>query len=122
MARQSLLWTALPNGYADDPSVAAVTVLVSPHWKRKPTRSSFRLLVTPGLATLGVGAASVSIKGDDTASPAVSMTRSAQPIQPRGRALPGTTFVRGFTFEDMRTGRYSHFLRPTSTASVCRPC
>ena len=30
MARQSLLWTALPNGHADDGQSLRVTVLVSP--------------------------------------------------------------------------------------------
>ena len=111
MAKQSLLWTALPNGYAVDGKSLRVTVLVSPRLEAEadPEQlSSFGdfqdwpATLANSRFVVSFGAASVSIKGDDTASPSRVDDTLGTPESAAWAALfPGTTFVRGFTFEDM---------------------
>jgi hypothetical protein len=118
MARQSVLWTALPNGYADDGQSLRVTVLVSPRLEPEadPQQlSSFGDFLdwpsTLANSTFDVsfGAAPTSIKGNDTTSPSHVGDALGTPDSAAWAALfPGTTFVRGLTssqyqalFDDM---------------------
>ncbi len=111
MAKQSLLWTALPNGYADDGESLRVTVLVSPRLEAEtdperlgtfPDFEVWPATVADSSFTIRYGAASVTINGNDTAS-ASRVDTSVAPLDSGAWSalLPTTAFVQGFQFQDM---------------------
>lgn len=111
MAKQGLLWTALPNGYTDDGQSLRLSILLSP--RLDPETSGKVLKSFPDFidwpATLAqaefmlfYGSTSVVIQGsqlsgsnriDDTLGSADSSLWQA--------LFPETTFVRGFKFKDL---------------------
>jgi hypothetical protein len=111
MAKQSLLWTALPNGYTDTQTALRVSVLVSPRldaeaepqelktfshfekWPETLAQSKFTLHFGPS--------DQVTIAGNDTTSTSHVDTTLGGPDTSVWNALfPPTTFVRGFAFSD----------------------
>ncbi len=111
MAKQALLWTALPNGYSEDKQSLRVSVLVSPRLDAEadPQQlSSFPDFANwPGTLAgtkfiVHFGADSVAIAGDDTTSDSRIDTTLGGPDTNCWNALfPGATFVRGFGFRDL---------------------
>ena len=112
MARQSLLWTALPNGYSDDGESLRVTVLVSPRLEAEtdpeqlgtfPDFEVWPATVAGSSFTIRYGgAAFVTIAGNDTSSPS-RVDTSVAPFDSAAwtALLPATAFVEGFEFQDM---------------------
>jgi hypothetical protein len=111
MAKQSLLWTALPNGYAPDGKSLRVTVLVSPRLDAEadpeqlgtfPDFEVWPATVAKSTFTIRYGGAVVVIAGNDTASPSrVDASIAALDPDAWTALLPKTAFVEGFEFEDM---------------------
>ena len=111
MAKQALLWTALPNGYSQDKQSLRVSVLLSPRLDPEaapPQLASFPDFVNwpATLASaqfvLRFGAAWVAIAGDDITSDSRIDTGLGRPDAKCWTALfPATTFVRGFGFKDL---------------------
>lgn len=111
MAKQTTLWTALPNGYDDDGRSLRLSLLVSP---RLEPDDDLQLAAFPDFvdwpATLakarfvvhfGAGPG-VPIAGDETEGPTRIDDRLGTPDSTVWRALlPQTTFVRGFQFRDL---------------------
>ncbi len=111
MAKQTTLWTALPNGYSEDGRSLRVSLLVSPRlepdfdpqlenfpdfvdWPATLARSRFVL-------RFGAGAA-VTIAGDDLAGPTRIDDRLGLADSAIWTALfPQTTIVHGFHFRDL---------------------
>ena len=114
MARQSLLWTTLPNGYGDDGSLR-VSALLSPRLDSQVDAEELATFpdfvdwpATLAAATFVVrfGAVSVAIGGQDTASPSRLDDRLGTPDSAVWTALfPKTTFVQGFAFKDLSNNR-----------------
>jgi hypothetical protein len=111
MAKQSLLWTALPNGYTDDQTALRVSVLVSPRLDAEAEPQELKTLphfekwpetLTQSKFTLHFGPVDeVAIAGNDTTSTSRVDTTLGGPDTSVWNALfPPTTFVRGFTFSD----------------------
>ena len=113
MAKQTLIWTALPNGYTPDNKSIRVSVLLSPRlnpetkpaeltsfpdfeiWPNTLAKSTFNITI---------GNTTVTIPGDQTAG----QNRVDTYLYQKGadpeiwQALfPGTTFVRGFEYKDL---------------------
>lgn len=111
MARQSVLWTALPNGYTTDGTSLRLSVLAAP--RLDPQAALQRLSTFPDFAdwpatvaasrfTVSFGAASVTIGGSDLAGPnRVDATLATGDSATWTALLPGTTFVRPFAFKDL---------------------
>lgn len=114
MAKQTLLFTALPNGFSDDKKSLRLSVFVSPRLdpesaEPRPPLSSFGDFVnwpaTLRRSTFVVhfGASSpVTIQGDDF----VGVTRVDDRLAVADsdvwtRMFPGTTFVKGHEFRDL---------------------
>ena len=119
MARQSLLWTALPNGYADDGESLRVTVLVSPRLEAEtdpeqlgtfPDFEVWPATVAGSSFTIRYGGVPVTIAGNDTSSPSrVDTSVAALDSAAWTALLPATAFVEGFEFQDMVTKQVLSF-------------
>lgn len=113
MARQTLLWTALPNGYSDDGKSLRVSVLLSPRLDPEadpqelgsfPDFIDWPTTVASTTFVIHYGAESVSIAGTDT-------TGKNRVDDQLGLADPDvwtallteTTFVQGYAFRDLST-------------------
>jgi hypothetical protein len=116
MARQSLLWTALPNGYSPDGKALRLSVLLSPRLEAQtdperlktfPDFHDWPETVRRSLFTVSFGnSPAIDIPGDDTTS--ASRVDSALGVADTAvwQALfPLTTFVRGFSFKDLSDHR-----------------
>ncbi|HET9706603.1 MAG TPA: hypothetical protein VFP85_21330 [Vicinamibacterales bacterium] len=110
MAKQTLLWTALPNGYSTDGQSLRVTALLSPRLDAGAVGqlSSFGdfldwpATVRNSTFVVSFGGAAASIAGNDTTSPSrVDATLGTPDSAAWAALLPGSTFVRGFAFEDL---------------------
>jgi hypothetical protein len=111
-ARQSVLWTALPNRFTAEGSLR-LSVLASP--RLDPAASPELLSTFPDFAdwpatvaaarfTIDFGGSSVTIGGGDLAGPNRVDTTIGKGDSATWRALfPGSTFVRPFEFEDHST-------------------
>ena len=111
MAKQTISWTALPNGFSDDGRSLRISLLVSP---RLEPDAAGELLEFPDFvdwpATLararftvhfGAGPA-VSIAGQDLAGPTrVDDTIGRADSDVWAALLPATTFVRGYAYRDL---------------------
>jgi hypothetical protein len=113
MATQSILWTALPNGYSEDGRSLRVSLLVSP---RLEPDFDLQLESFPDFvdwpATLAGsrfvlhfgGQPEVSVGGQDFAGPTRIDDRLGRPDSSVWTALfPQTTFVRGYKYRDLAT-------------------
>ena len=119
MAKQSLLWTTLPNGYSDDGKSLRVSVLLSPRldaegdpqqlgtfgdfvdWPDTLARARF---------VIHFGADSVAIAGNDLVSKNRVDDRLGAPDSNVWTALlPDTTFVQGYKFRDLSTHQVLSF-------------
>ena len=110
MAKQTLLWTALPNGYSPDGQSLRITALLSPRLDAGAVGqlSSFGdfldwpATVRNSTFVVTFGGAPVSIAGNDTTSPSrVDATLGTPDSAAWTALLPGSTFVRGFAFESL---------------------
>lgn len=111
MAQQSILWTALPNGYTADRKSLRVSVLASP--RLDPQGSPKRLTTFPDFAdwpatvaastfTIEYAGQSVAIAGNELAAANRVDTSLGTGESATWKALfPGTTFVRPFEFTDL---------------------
>jgi hypothetical protein len=111
MAKQSILWTALANGYSDDGRSHRISLLVSPRLEpdQDPQVLSFPDFID-WPATLSQsrfvvhfgGQPTVSVSGQDFAGPTRVDGRLGRPDSSVWTALiPKNTFVRGFKFRDL---------------------
>jgi hypothetical protein len=119
MAKQALLWTALPNGYSDDGKSLRVSVLLSP--RLDPQADPQQLSSFPDFVDwpqtlrdakfeIHFGANAVSIAGNDTTSTSRVDTGHGGPDTDAWKALfPDTTFVRGFGFQDLSSNKVLSF-------------
>src|SRR2546428_6283499 len=111
MAKQSLLWTALPNGYSDDGKSLRVSLLLSPRLDAEadPDQlASFPDFVDwPGTLSdtkfvIHFGGDLVAIAGNDFIGKNRIDDRLAAPDSNVWAALlPDTTFVQGYKFRDL---------------------
>jgi hypothetical protein len=111
MAKQSILWTALPNGYSDDHQSLRVSLLVSPRLEPdlEPQLKSFPDFVDwPATVAQSRfvlhfdGQPEVSVGGQDFIGPTRIDDRLGLPDSDVWTKLfPATTFVRGFQFRDL---------------------
>jgi len=114
MAKQDLVWTALPNGYTDDGKSLRVSLLLSPRLdaQNNPEQlgsfPDFHSDTGDWPATLAdtsfivhFGTKSVTIAANDISSPSRVDDRLGMPDSSVWRALfTAETFVRGFGFSD----------------------
>jgi hypothetical protein len=119
MAKQGLLWTALPNGYSEDGQSLRLSVLVSP--RLDPQADPEELSSFPDFVdwpkTLAdakfevhFGADTVTIAGNDTTSASRVDTELGKPDTTTWKALfPDTTLVRGFGFKDLSSNKVLSF-------------
>lgn len=111
MAKQTTLWTALPNGYSKDGRSLRVSVLVSPrlepdfdpHLESFPDFVDWPATLAQSRFVLSFGAASaVTIAGNAVTGPNRIDDRLGLADSAIWTALfPKTTFVRGFQFRDL---------------------
>src|SRR5438477_9508688 len=111
MARQTILWTALPNGYSDDGKSLRVSLLVSPrlepdfdpHLESFPDFVDWPATLAQSRFTLHFGASNpVTISGNDFDGLTKIERRLGRFDSSVWTALfPKTTFVRGFEFRDL---------------------
>jgi hypothetical protein len=111
MARQSVLWTVLPNRYSADGESLHLSVLVAP--RLDPDVASKRLSTFPDFVdwpatvaasrfTISFGSSVVTIAGNDLAGPnRVDATLATGDSATWKALLPRTTFVRPFAFRDL---------------------
>ena len=111
MAKQTILWTAVPNGFSSDGHSLRVSLLVSP--RLQPDSSPRRLNDFPDFvdwpATLSrsrfrvnFGGSSITIAGNDFAGPTRIDDRLGLADSSVWTALfPGTTLVIGFAYRDL---------------------
>jgi hypothetical protein len=119
MAKQALLWTALPNGYSEDNQSLRVSVLVSPRLDAEadpqelssfPDFADWPKTLTDAKFVVHFGADSVAIAGNDTTSASRIDTALGGPDTSVWKALlPDTTFVRGFGFKDLSNNQVLSF-------------
>ncbi|HEX8678811.1 MAG TPA: hypothetical protein VF683_02535, partial [Chthoniobacterales bacterium] len=107
MAKQSLFWTALPNGYSPDRRWLRASLLVSPrlepdfepHLKAFPDFVDWPGTLAGAKITLRFGTRAATVGDDAQFDPALGL-----PDPAIWRALfpePARTFVRGFVFRDL---------------------
>jgi hypothetical protein len=125
MAKQSLLWTALPNGYSDDRRFLRVSLLVAPRLHAEgdtPHLSTF-----PGFVdwpatlaqtnfTIHYGARSVVLSGLNAHGDATVDDRLGRPDSDVWHALfpnPDRVMVEGYQFRDLTTNFVLSY--PTAT-------
>lgn len=123
MAKQSILWTPLPNGYDLDGNLR-LSILVSPRLHAEtnpPALSSFGdfinwpVTLAESQITVSYGNNSISIAGNDTSGDnRIDDTFGLPEPDIWKRILPDNTFVEGFKFEDRSA---SHVLS-YSTADI----
>ncbi|MDD5718845.1 MAG: hypothetical protein PHQ53_04080 [Candidatus Krumholzibacteria bacterium] len=111
MARQTTLWTALPNGYSDDGRSLRVSLLISPRLEPdfNPHLESFpdfvdwpETLAQSRFVVHFDGPPPVSVGGHDFEGPTRIDDGLGVPDSSVWTALfPKTTFVRGFKFRDL---------------------
>lgn len=111
MAKQTLLWTALPNGYSDDGKSLRISLLVSPrlapdfdpHLESFPDFVDWPATLSLSRFTLHFGANHpVTISGNDFDGPTKIERRLGRFDSNVWMALfSKTTFVRGFEFRDL---------------------
>src|SRR5438477_8152279 len=110
MAKQTVLWTALPNGYSDDGVSLRVSLLVSPrlepdfdpHLESFPDFVDWPATLAKARFIIHFGASQVSIAGNDVAGATRIDDRLGMPDSNAWTALlPDTSFVRGFQFRDL---------------------
>jgi hypothetical protein len=119
MAKQALLWTALPNGYSDDGESLRVSALVSPRLDAQadpeqlssfPDFVDWPKTLTEAKFVINFGGDAVAIAGDDTTSVNRVDTTLGGPDTDVWKALfPDTTFVRGFAFTDLSSNKVLSF-------------
>lgn len=119
MARQALLWTALPNGYSDGGQSLRVSVLLSP--RLDPEGEPEKLSSFPDFADwpntiaqakfeVHLDAESVAISGDDiTSANRVDRTLGAADTNAWKALFPDSTFVGAFGFKDLSTNKVLSF-------------
>jgi hypothetical protein len=113
MAKQSILWTALPNGYSEDGRSLQISLLVSPRLepdldqqlKSFPDFVDWPATLAGSRFTLHFGGQpAVSVGGQDFAGPTRIDDRLGRPDSGVWTALfPQTTFVRGYKYRDLAT-------------------
>lgn len=111
MAKQTTLWTALPNGYSGDGRSLRVSLLVSPrlepdfdpHLEHFPDFVDWPATLAQTRFAVHFGALPpVSVGGQDFQGPTRIDDRLGLPDSSVWTALfPQTTFVRGFKFRDL---------------------
>ncbi len=114
MARQSLMWTALPNGYSADGTSLRVSVLLSPRLEPQaqpnalssffPDWEDWPATLRTATFTMAMSSGgSVSIPLTQTTGPnRVDITNSAAPESAVWKALfSGSLFVRPYEFQDL---------------------
>ncbi|HKO95757.1 MAG TPA: hypothetical protein VJU86_02115 [Pyrinomonadaceae bacterium] len=117
MAKQTLLWTALPNGYNNTGRFLRVSLLLSPRLEPDAggdlstfpdfidwpaTIRQTRFVINFGKAPLGTSLNSVTIAGDQITGRNKVDNRLALPESDVWKALfPGFTRVHGYTFRDL---------------------
>ena len=115
MAKQSLIWTALPNGYTEDGKSLRLSILLSPRldpetdpsvlasfpdfvdWPATLAQAEIRIFYGSGSVALTGSQFGGDNRIDDTAGSADSALWQA--------LFPGTTYVRGFAFKDLSKDR-----------------
>jgi len=112
MAKQSLLWTALPNGYSDDGKQLRVSVLVSP--RLDPENSSAELksfedfidwpeTIRQSVFMVRYGVDVAVIQGNKfNGNNRVDKSLGVADSSVWQALLPQDTFVRGFEFKDLK--------------------
>ena len=130
MAKQSLLWTALPNGYAADGGSLRVSVLVSPRLEAEadpeqlgtfPDFEDWPATVANASFTIRYGGGSQSpIAGNDTASPSRVDTSVAARTPPPGRRCSPRRRSSRLRVPGLVTTRSSRSPPRTSTPSCSR--
>ena len=113
MAKQSILWTALPNGYSEDGRSLQISLLVSPRLepdldqqlKGFPDFVDWPAALAGSRLTLHFGGQpAVSVGGQDFAGPTRIDDRLGRADSGVWTALfPQTTFVRGYKYRDLAT-------------------
>ncbi len=111
MAKQTTLWTALPNGYSDDGRSLRLSVMVSPRLEPSanpelqefPDFEDWPATLAQARFTVHFGAApAVTISGHDFQGPTRVGDRLGLPDSVVWTALfPKETFVQGFQFRDL---------------------
>jgi hypothetical protein len=114
MAKQALLWTALPNGYSADGSSLRLSLLLSPrldaeagpqHLATFPDFVDWPATLAAATLVIRFGGAAVTIAHDKT-SPNRIDDRLGTPDSKAWKTLfpdPGKTFVQGYKFRDLST-------------------
>jgi hypothetical protein len=110
MAKQALVWTAIPNGYTADGKSLRVSLLASPRLDAEidpqqlstfPDFKDWPATLASTKFVLHYGAASVAIPGSDTTSANHVGDQFGIADSSVWKALfPDTTFVRSYNFED----------------------
>src|SRR6266545_503363 len=113
MAKQALLWTALPNGYTSDGKSLRVTALLSPRLDAAgdphelssfPDFVDWPVTLAHATFVVSFGGSPVKIAGSDTTSASRVDTTLGGPDTSTWTALfPGTTFVKDFGFENLES-------------------
>lgn len=112
MAKQSLIWTALPNGYSEDGRSLRVSVLLSPRLDAEadpqtlatffPDWEDWPKTLAAARITVRCGGAAVAIPVVQTTGPHRVDTTLGTPDSAAWKALfGGDLFVRGFEFRDL---------------------
>ena len=119
MAKQALLWTALPNGYSDDGQSLRVSVLLSPRLDPQadpqelssfPDFVDWPKTVTDAKFEVHFGANIVAIAGNDITSASRVDTTLGAPDTDTWKALfRDTTFARSFGFKDLSNNKVLSF-------------
>ncbi|HYN06333.1 MAG TPA: hypothetical protein VES67_02985 [Vicinamibacterales bacterium] len=112
MAKQSLIWTAMPNGYSADGASLRVSVLLSPRLDAEndpqelssffPDWADWPATLAGATMTVRCGSASVAVPIAQTSGPNRLDTSLGGPDTSTWKALfNGGLFVEGFVFRDM---------------------
>ncbi len=121
MAKQSLLWTALPNGYTEDRKRLRLSLLLSPRLAAEadPQRLStfpdfvdWPAMLSDAKFEIHFGATTVSIAAHDTTSSNRIDTRLGTPHSSVWKALfpdPDEVFVEGYKFRDLSDNKVLSF-------------
>jgi hypothetical protein len=112
MAKQSLIWTAMPNGYSADGASLRVSVLLSPRLDSEtdpeqlktffPDWADWPKTLSSATITVRCGGTPVEIPASQTTGKHRVDTTLGAPDSAAWKALfNGTLFVQGFEFRDM---------------------
>jgi len=104
MEKQTLVFTALPNGFAAD-GTARVSVFVTPRlWSDAPGAGNLTLDLYPDLLAWPARVAALTWQASVDGGPSVSLTPEPSPLKPAlwTALFHDTTQVKPFRFEDYR--------------------